>query len=68
MTLFPGKKGKQKMLTFFWAPFPRGKKGMEMWQLVLMILAILFLIFVLAWYGALGQNLQVLFTKMGDLF
>ena len=44
------------------------KKGMEMWQLVLMILAILLLLFMIVWYGALNNDLGDLFGKLGDLF
>ncbi len=44
------------------------KKAMEMWQLVMLIMALLLLFALLAWYGALGQNLEVLFTKMGEVF
>jgi len=43
------------------------KKGMEMWQLVLMILAILLLLFMIVWYGALNNDLGDLFGKLGDL-
>ena len=44
------------------------KKAMEMWQLVMLIMALLLLFALLAWYGASGQNLEVLFTKMGEVF
>jgi len=47
--------------------FP-GKKGMEMWQLVLIILALLLLFLVIGWYGGLGETLGGLFDKMGALF
>ncbi len=44
------------------------KRGMEMWQLVLIILALLLLFFVLGWYAGLGETLTGLFDKMGALF
>jgi hypothetical protein len=44
-----------------------GKKGMEMWQLVLIILVLILLLAVLAWYGVLGGELKGLFGKLGDL-
>ena len=47
--------------------FPRGKKGMEMWMLVLMILAILLLIFVVAWYSGLNMGIESMFNKLGSL-
>ncbi len=68
MKFFPsGKKGRQKMLNIFWALFPSGKKGMEMWQLVFLILAIILLLFFLAWYGLLGKDLANLLDKFGEL-
>jgi len=45
-----------------------GKQGMEMWQLVIIILAILLLLFILAWYSSLGSELQSLLERMGDFF
>ena len=44
------------------------RKGMEMWQLVLMVLAIILLLFMLAWYGVLGSSAEKLLGKVGDLF
>lgn len=44
------------------------KRGMEMWQLILLILAVVLLLFMLIWYGALGKELEDLFQKIGDLF
>ena len=44
-----------------------GKKGMEMWQLILMILALVLLLFVIAWYGGLGGELSGLFDKLKGL-
>jgi len=46
--------------------FHLGKKGMEMWQLVLMILAIILLVFIVAWYSGLNQSLGSLFGRLGD--
>jgi len=43
----------------------KGKKGMEMWILVLMILAIVLLILVVIWYNDLGSFLQGLLSKFG---
>jgi len=56
-------KNNEKHLDFF----PRGKKGMEMWQLVLMILAILLLLFVVAWYSGLNMGIESMFNKLGSL-
>ncbi len=44
--------------------FPHGKKGMEMWQLVLIIIALLLLFAVLAWYGGLNKELGVLLDRL----
>ena len=64
---FPsGKKGMRK-ISFFRTPFPKGKKGMEMWQLVLLILAIFLLLFVIMWYGGLGDTIRDMLGKLGDL-
>jgi hypothetical protein len=57
-----------KLLSFFWALFPSGKKGMEMWPLVFLILAIILLLFFLTWYGLLGKDLASLFDKLGELW
>ncbi len=45
-----------------------GKKGMEMWQLVLMILALVLLVFILAWYAGLGTELKGLSEKLTEMF
>lgn len=50
-----------------WTFFPSGKKGMEFWQLVLIIIAALTLLFFIAWYGVLGGNLGSLIDKFGGL-
>ena len=44
-----------------------GKKGMEMWQLVLLILALILLLAVIVWYGFLGGEIDKLLGKLGDL-
>jgi hypothetical protein len=51
----------------FFLPF-RNKKGMEMWQIVFLILAVLLLIFLIIWYGVLGTQLGDLFEKLGEVF
>ncbi len=43
------------------------RKGMEMWQLVLIILALLLLFFVLAWYGGLAEQVKEFLDKLGSL-
>ncbi len=45
-----------------------GKKGYEMWELVLMILAVMLLLFVLVWFGLLNNDLGDLLGKVGDWF
>lgn len=59
-----GSAGKSSLLNIF----PKGKKGMEMWQLVFLILAIILLLFFLTWYGFLGKDLANLLDKFGELF
>ncbi len=44
------------------------KAEMEMWQIVLMILAILMLIIFLMWYGGIGEQIDNFLTRIGDLF
>ncbi len=44
--------------------FPHSKKGMEVWQLVLLILAIVLLVLVIMWYGGLNKQLPDLFEKL----
>jgi hypothetical protein len=68
MKLFSRKAfGKNK--SYFLHYFPSlGKKGMEMWQLILIILAVLLLLSFLVWYGVLGKQLEELFQKIGDFF
>jgi autotransporter translocation and assembly factor TamB len=43
------------------------KKGMEMWKLVSIILVIILLLFVLAWYGGLRGELSSLLERLGEL-
>lgn len=45
-----------------------GKKGLEMEQLILIVLALVLLFFILAWSGALGKDLGDLFNKLVDWF
>lgn len=45
-----------------------GKKGIEMEQLILIVLALVLLFFILAWSGALGKDLGDLFNKLVDWF
>ena len=47
---------------------PMNKRGMEMWQLIIMLLAIFLLLFMLVWYGILGQGLADILQKIGGLF
>ena len=47
--------------------FIKGKKGMEIWQLIFLVLAILLLVFALAWMSGLNGHLKGLFGKMGSL-
>lgn len=44
------------------------KAEMEMWQIVLMMLAILLFIVILMWYGGLGEQIEQFLTRIGDLF
>ena len=44
------------------------RRGMEMWQLLLILLAVILLLFFVAWYSALGSDLTNLFGKLGELF
>ncbi|HIH10803.1 TPA: hypothetical protein HA241_01295 [Candidatus Woesearchaeota archaeon] len=43
-----------------------GKKGMEMWELVFIILALILLVFVIAWYAGLNDTIADLLKKFGD--
>jgi len=45
----------------------KNKKGMEMWQLVLLVLSLILLLFVIAWYGGLRNELSGLFDKLKGL-
>ncbi|MBT5397428.1 hypothetical protein HOL21_04400 [Candidatus Woesearchaeota archaeon] len=45
----------------------KDKKGMEMWQLVIIILSLILLLFVIAWYGGLRTQLVGLFDKLKEL-
>ncbi len=46
----------------------KSKKGMDAWQLVLIVLAVLLLLFMLIWYGVLRQDLENLSSLFGGLF
>jgi len=59
------KQGSKKSLQRFLGPFCIGKKGMEMWQLVLIILAVLLLLFVLIWFSGLNEGVAGLLEKLG---
>ncbi len=43
-------------------------KGMEMWQLVLIVLALLLFFAMLIWFGALNKDLGGLLDAFGNLF
>lgn len=43
------------------------RKGMEMWQLLVMLIGILLLITLLAWSGVLGDSIGELLDKFGGL-
>ena len=44
--------------------FPQGKKGMEVWILVFIILAIILLVLVLTWYFFLAQSGENYLNKL----
>jgi len=46
----------------------KGKKGMEMWVLVLMVLAIILLLAVIVLFGGLGESIKGLLSNLGGLF
>lgn len=43
------------------------KKGMEVWEIVGLVLAVAFFLFLLVWYGLLDNDLGGLLGKLGDL-
>ncbi len=45
----------------------KGKKGMEMWQLVILVLALILLVVIIIWYGELGSNIKGLLGKLTNL-
>ena len=45
-----------------------GKKGMEMWVIVLMVLALILLLLVIAWYKDLGSFIQSLLDRFGGMW
>lgn len=44
------------------------RKGMEMWQIVLIILALIFLLVVIIFYGFLGGEIGNLLDKFVEVF
>ena len=51
------------------SPFSINKKAeMEMWQIVLIILSVLLLLFMIVWFGQLGGDLKGLLGKLGEIF
>ncbi|MBU0456622.1 MAG: hypothetical protein ABH824_03940 [Nanoarchaeota archaeon] len=64
--MFKNKKGKQNHKSNF-LPFFYGKKGMEMWQLVMIILFLIFLLVVIVWFGVLSGDAGGLLDKLGGL-
>lgn len=44
------------------------KQGMELWQLVMIILAVLLLLFLITWYGGLNEQLAALLEKAGGIW
>ena len=45
----------------------KGKKAMEMWQLVFIILALMLLFFVFVFYGGMGDTIKELLDGLGKL-
>ena len=45
-----------------------GSRGMEMWQIVLIVLALFLLFFMLIWSGALGEKMSSLLGGFGEMF
>ena len=45
----------------------RNKKGMEMWELVIMVLVIILLLVVIAWYAGLSKGLESFFERFGRI-
>lgn len=46
----------------------KDKRGMEMWQLIFLILSVALLLFLTAWYFILNEDLGSLLGKIGDFF
>lgn len=44
------------------------RKGMEMWQLVLIILALISLVVFIFFYAGLGNEAKELIKKLGEIF
>ena len=49
-------------------PTINNSKGMEMWQVVLIILSLLLLFFLFAWSGDLGSKMEALLSGVADRF
>jgi len=47
--------------------FPKGKKGMETWYLILIILGLILIVTVIILYGEWGNIIEDLMSKFGDL-
>ena len=67
MIFIKGKKVSKNCKPNFLTFFPKGKKGMEMWQLVMIILALLLLFFIIAWYAGLNTEVGKLLDKLSNL-
>ena len=46
----------------------KGKKGMEMWYIVLIILALVLFLAVILWYSQLGDVMKGLVGKLGGMW
>lgn len=65
--IFGNKQTSKNCQNNFLAFFPKGKKAMETWQLVMIILALILLVFVLAWYGGLSDKIKDLLGSLGKM-
>ena len=68
MKLFKSKKVSKNHFHNFLTFFPKGKKGMEMWQLILIFLAIALLLFMIFWYSQLADSGGGLIKTLKSLF
>lgn len=46
----------------------KDKKGMEMWQLLLILLSVILLLFFIVWYSSLGSDIGDLLGTLGELW